>query len=66
MYPLDRYQGEEVEVRDCHGRVHFGVIEWVDPPRGGMFLRTRFNRRVFLPFFLIASIFLLRNRRRIF
>ncbi|MFY3792096.1 hypothetical protein ACOQFO_10520 [Ureibacillus sp. MALMAid1270] len=66
MHPLDRYQGEAVEVRDRQGRVHYGEIEWIDPRRG-MFLRNRFNRRrFFIPFFLLASIFLLRNRRRIF
>ncbi len=47
MHPLERYQGEAVEVRDRHGRVHYGVMEWVDPPRGGMFFRNRFNRRRF-------------------
>lgn len=67
MHPLARYQGEAVEVRDRQGRVHYGEIEWIDPRRGGMFLRNRFSRRrFFIPFFLLASIFLLRNRRRIF
>lgn len=67
MHPLDRYRGEAVEVRDHLGNVHWGEIEWVDRRRGGMFLRNRFNRRrFFIPFFLLASIFLLRNRRRIF
>lgn len=67
VHSLDRYQGESVEVRDCHGKSYWGEIEWVDRRRGGVFLRNRINRRrFFLPFFLIASIFLLRNRRRIF
>jgi hypothetical protein len=60
-----RYQGEPVEVIDRYGRVHRGVIDG-DPPPGGMFLRTGFGRR-FIPFFLIASLFLLRfGRRRVF
>jgi hypothetical protein len=63
---LGRYQGEPVEVIDRNGWVHRGVIEWVDPVRGGMFLRTGFRRR-FIPFFLIAALFLLRfGRRRVF
>jgi hypothetical protein len=66
MEYLARYQGEPVEVIDRNGWVHRGVIEWVDPVRGGMFLRTGFRRR-FIPFFLIAALFLLRfGRRRIF
>ena len=59
-----RYQGHAVEVRDCHGRVHRGVIEGTDPPRG-MFIRSGFSR-FFIPFFLITAIFLLSSRRRIF
>lgn len=57
--------GEAVEIWDHHGRVYRGVIDGMDP-RGGVFLRDRFFRRVFIPFFLIAAIILLRNRRRIF
>ena len=60
MHHLVRHQGRAVEVRDCHGRVHRGVMERVDPARG------IFVRRRFIPFFLIASIFLLSTRRRIF
>jgi uncharacterized protein YqhQ len=60
-----RYHGEPVEVIDRYGRVHRGVIDGVNP-QSGMFLRTGFGRR-FIPFFLIAAIFLLRfGRRRIF
>jgi len=59
---IRRYQGEPVEIMDRYGRVHRGVIDG-DPPRGGMFLRTGFGRR-FIPFFLIAAIFLSRFRRR--
>lgn len=60
-----RYQGEPVEVMDRYGRVHRGVIDG-DPPPGGMVIRTGFGRR-FIPFFLIAAIFLARFRRiRIF
>jgi hypothetical protein len=57
-----RYQGEPVEVIDRNGRVYRGVIDGVNP-QSGMFLRTGFGRR-FIPFFLIAAIFLLRFRRR--
>ncbi|MFC3882366.1 hypothetical protein ACFOU2_02015 [Bacillus songklensis] len=57
-----RYQGEPVEVMDHYGRVYRGIIDG-DPPPGGMMLRTRFGRR-FIPFFLIAALFLLRFRRR--
>jgi hypothetical protein len=66
MHPLVRYQGQAVEVRDRHGRVHRGVLEGMDPQRGGMFLRSSFFGRRFIPFFLIATIFLLSSRRRIF
>ncbi len=62
---LMSYRGQPVEVRDCHGRVYWGVMDGVDP-RGGIFLRDRFSRRRFIPFFLIAAIFLLSTRRRIF
>ena len=64
MHPLVRHQGQAVEVRDCHGRVHRGVLEGVDPARG-VFIRSGFSR-FFIPFFLIAAIFLLSSRRRIF
>ncbi|WP_041089571.1 hypothetical protein [Jeotgalibacillus soli] len=62
---VSRHQGQAVEIRDHTGRIHRGVIEGTDPPRG-MFIRDRFRRRRFIPFFLIASIFLLNRRRRIF
>ncbi len=58
--------GHEVEVRDHFGRVHRGFIDGMDPPRGGMFIRDPFFRRRFIPFFLIAAIFLRRRRRRIY
>ncbi|AIE60316.1 hypothetical protein [Bacillus methanolicus] len=60
-----RHYGQAVEVRDRFGRVHRGVIDGVNQTRG-MFIRSGFRRRRFIPFFLIASIFLLRSRRRIF
>jgi hypothetical protein len=56
------YYGEPVEVIDRNGRVYRGVIDGVNQQRG-MFLRTGFRRR-FIPFFLIAALFLLRFRRR--
>ncbi|WP_044747759.1 hypothetical protein [Bacillus alveayuensis] len=59
-----KYRGQAVEVIDRDGRVYRGVIDGVNQQRG-MFLRTGFRRR-FIPFFLIAAIFLLRGRRRIF
>lgn len=65
MEHLMCYQGHPVEVCGHDGRSYWGVIDGMDP-RGGIFLRDRFSRRRFIPFFLIAAIFLLRNRRRIF
>jgi small nuclear ribonucleoprotein (snRNP)-like protein len=59
-----KYRGQAVEVKDRNGRVYRGVIDGVNQQRG-MFLRTGFRRR-FIPFFLIAAIFLSRGRRRIF
>lgn len=59
-----RHRGQAVEVIERNGRVHRGIIEGVDPRRG-MFIRSGFRRR-FIPFFLIAAIFLLSRRRRIF
>jgi small nuclear ribonucleoprotein (snRNP)-like protein len=59
-----KYRGQAVEVIDRDGRVYRGVIDGVNQQRG-MFLRTGFRRRS-IPFFLIAAIFLLRGRRRIF
>lgn len=64
MQGLMRYRGQAVEVIDKNGRVYRGVIDGVNQQRG-MFLRSGF-RRIFIPFFLIAAIFLLRGRRRIF
>ena len=52
-----RNQGRAVEVRDHGGRVHRGVIGRVDPRRG-VFIHNGF-RRSFIPFFLIASLFLI-------
>ena len=64
------YQGQEVEVIDHNGRVYRGIIEGIGTnPHRGMFIHDGF-RRNFIPFFLIASLFLLsgrgRRRRRIF
>lgn len=56
------YQGQLVEVRDRDGRVYRGIIDGVNQRRG-MFLRTSPFRRIFIPFFLIASLLLLRPRR---
>lgn len=52
------YQGQLVEVRYLDGRVYRGVIEGVNQQRG-LFLRTSPFRRIFIPFFLIATILLL-------
>ncbi|WP_017729219.1 hypothetical protein [Halalkalibacterium ligniniphilum] len=60
-----QHYGHEVEVRDHDGRVYRGSIDGVNQTRG-MFIRDRFFRRIFIPFFLIASIFSFRFRRRIF
>jgi hypothetical protein len=54
------YQGQLVEVRGRDGRIFRGIIDGVNQQRG-MFLRTSRFRRIFIPFFLIASIFLLRR-----
>jgi ferredoxin-fold anticodon binding domain-containing protein len=64
MHPLVRHRGQAVEVRDIHGRVHRGVLAGVDPARG-IFISSGFAR-FFIPFFLIATIFLLSTRLRIF
>ncbi|MFC0561962.1 hypothetical protein [Halalkalibacter alkalisediminis] len=53
-----QYQGQLVEVRDHYGRVYRGVIDGVNQQRG-LFLRTSPFRRIFIPFFLITSLFLL-------
>ncbi|OIJ16846.1 hypothetical protein BKP45_20960 [Anaerobacillus alkalidiazotrophicus] len=52
------YQGQLVEIRDGYGGIHRGVIEGVNQRRG-LFLRTSPFRRIFIPFFLITSLFLL-------
>jgi hypothetical protein len=57
------YRGQPVEVIDRNGRVYRGVIDGVNQTRG-MFLRSGFFGRRFIPFFFIAAIFLLRGRRR--
>lgn len=64
------HQGQYVEVIDHNGRVCRGIIEGIGSnPHRGMFIHDGF-RRTFIPFFLIASLFLLggrgRRRRRIF
>lgn len=66
------YQGQEVEIIDHNGRVYGGIIEGIGcNPHRGMFIRDGFRRR-FIPFSLIAALFLLsgigrgRRRRRIF
>lgn len=58
-----RHMGRPIEVMSRDGRVFRGVMDGVDPPRGGIFIRDGF-RRFFLPFFLIAAISF--RRRRIF
>ncbi|MGG0655303.1 hypothetical protein [Rummeliibacillus pycnus] len=65
LHQLVRFQGLVVEVRDCHGRIHRGVLEGIDPARGIFLRRSPFNR-IFIPIFLIAAILLLSSRRRIF
>ena len=57
--PLMRFHGQPIEVRDHFGRVHRGIMDGFDPRRRGVFIRDRFRRRSFIPFFLIASLFLL-------
>ncbi|PYZ96604.1 hypothetical protein CR205_12910 [Alteribacter lacisalsi] len=59
------YQGNLVEVRGRTGQVFRGIADGVNQRRG-MFLRTSPFSRVFIPFFLITSIFLLSRRRRSF
>jgi hypothetical protein len=61
---LMRFRGQPIEVRDRRGIVHRGIMDGFDPPRRGMFIRDRFGRRRFIPFFLIFAIF--SRRRRIF
>ena len=64
MNSLMRFRGQPIEIRDRYGRMHQGIMEGFDPPRRGVFIRDRFRRRRFIPFFLIAAIF--SRRRRIF
>lgn len=52
-----RNMGRRVMVRDRMGRRRTGMIDGVVPGRG-MFIRNRF-RREFVPFFLIATLFLI-------
>ncbi|WP_391121900.1 hypothetical protein [Psychrobacillus sp. L3] len=52
-----RNMGRRVMVRERMGRRHIGMIDGIVPGRG-MFIRNRF-RRIFLPFFLIATLFLI-------
>ena len=60
-----RFRGQPIEIRDRHGRMHRGIMDGIDPPRRGVFIRDEFRRRRrFIPFFLIAAIFA--RRRRIF
>ena len=54
------YQGQMVEIRDAYGGTHTGIIEGVNQQRG-LFLRTSPFRRIFIPFFLITSLLLLRR-----
>ena len=64
MNSLMRFRGQPIEIRDHYGRMHRGIMDGFDPPRRGVFIRDRFRRRRFIPFFLIAAIF--SRRRRIF
>ena len=61
---LMRFMGQPIEIRDRFGRMHRGIMDGFDPPRRGVFIRDRFRRRRFIPFFLIFAIF--SRRRRIF
>ncbi|HWO75319.1 MAG TPA: hypothetical protein VNM69_05275 [Bacillus sp. (in: firmicutes)] len=62
---LWRYHGQAVDVIDRNGRVYRGIFEGTNQTRG-LFLRSRFGRRRFFPFFIIAAVFVVRGRRRIF
>ncbi len=53
-----RNMGRRIMVRDNMGREQIGMIDGFIPGRG-MFIRDRFFRRVFLPFFLITTLFLI-------
>ena len=60
-----RFRDHPIEIRDRDGRIHRGIMDGIDPPRRGIFIRDEFRRRRrFIPFFLIAAIF--SRRRRIF
>ncbi|WP_225986205.1 hypothetical protein [Psychrobacillus glaciei] len=52
-----RNMGSRVVVRERMGRRHIGMINGIVPGRS-MFIRNRF-RRIFLPVFLIATLFLI-------
>ncbi|MFF2754823.1 hypothetical protein ACFVR1_13865 [Psychrobacillus sp. NPDC058041] len=52
-----RNMGRRIMVRDRRGRRRIGMIDGFVPGRG-MFIRNRF-RREFIPFFLIATLFLI-------
>ncbi|MCJ8009835.1 hypothetical protein ACFFF5_18820 [Lederbergia wuyishanensis] len=54
MHPIMRHRGRRVEIRDCHGRVHRGVVDGFSS--GGVFLRSAFSV-VFIPFFAIVFFF---------
>jgi hypothetical protein len=54
-----RFRGQPIEIRDTRGGFHRGIMDGFDPRRRGVFIRDRFRRRSFIPFFLIASLFLL-------
>jgi hypothetical protein len=56
--------GQPVEVRDRFGRVHRGIMDGVDPPRTGIFIRDGFFGRRFIPFIFIVAFF--SRGRRIF
>lgn len=65
---MENLIGQDVEVIDHNGRVFRGRIEGIgNNPHRGFFFHDGF-RRSFIPFFLIASLFLLSGgrRRRIF
>jgi len=49
---LMRFHGRPIEVRDHFGRVHRGIMDGFDRRRRGVFIRDRFRRRSFIPFFL--------------
>ena len=56
---LMRFHGQPIEMRDHFGRVHRGIMDGFDPRRRGVFIRDRFRRRRFIPFFLIVPVSIL-------